>query len=179
MLVSNNEELIKKARFWATQSRDPAPHYQHSEIGFNYRLSNVLAAIGRGQLQVLGERVDLRRRNFAYYKAALEDLDGLTFMPEAAYGKSTHWLTAIVIDPDLARVDRENVRTVLESANVETRPVWKPMHLQPIFAGYPCYGGQISSRLFERGLCLPSGSNLSFDDLDRVIAGVRSAWRRR
>jgi pyridoxal phosphate-dependent aminotransferase EpsN len=177
MLVSTNDELIRKARFWATQSRDPAPHYQHSEVGFNYRLSNVLAAIGRGQLRVLEERVAARRRNCAYYQAALQDLPGLAFMPEAGYGRCTRWLTCITIDPQEAGTDREAIRLALEAENIEARPVWKPMHLQPIFAGAPAYGGAVSERLFERGLCLPSGSNLSDSDLARVVEAVKKVFR--
>jgi pyridoxal phosphate-dependent aminotransferase EpsN len=179
MLVSNDAKLADKARFWATQSRDPAPHYQHSELGFNYRLSNILAAIGRGQLQVLENRVDLRRRNYAYYKTALADIEGLSFMPEVAYGKSTHWLTCVVIDPEISGTDRERVRLALEKSNIESRPVWKPMHLQPIFKDLPCYGGGVSDALFLQGLCLPSGSNLTTDDLDRVIDAFRSALENR
>jgi pyridoxal phosphate-dependent aminotransferase EpsN len=177
MLVSNNKALIEKARFWATQSRDPAPHFQHSEIGFNYRLSNVLAAIGRGQLRVLEERVNARRRNCAYYQAALQNLPGLAFMPEAGYGRCTRWLTCITIDPKEAGTDREAVRLALEAENIEARPVWKPMHLQPIFKGAPYYGGGVSERLFDQGLCLPSGSNLTESDLRRVVEAVRCAFK--
>ena len=179
MLVSDNPKLIEKARFWATQSRDPAPHYEHSEVGFNYRMSNVLAGIGRGQLAVLADRVEARRRNCAYYQAALADLPGVCFMPEAAYGKCTRWLTCITIDPAAAGVDRENVRLALMAENIEARPVWKPMHLQPIFRDCRCYGGEVASRLFAEGLCLPSGSNLSTADLNRVIAVIRAQWQSR
>jgi pyridoxal phosphate-dependent aminotransferase EpsN len=177
MLVSNDENLIAKARFWATQARDPAPHYEHSEVGFNYRMSNVLAAIGRGQLRVLEARVDARRRNCAWYQEALADLPGVAFMPEADYGRCTRWLTCITIDSVMAGVDREQVRLALAAQNIEARPVWKPMHLQPIFSGTRCYGGGVSERLFRDGLCLPSGSNLSNDDLERVAAAVRKCWR--
>ena len=178
MLVSNNKALIDKARFWATQSRDPAPHYQHSEVGFNYRMSNVLAAIGRGQLRVLELRVQARRANFEYYRKALGDLPGFDFMPEADYGRCTRWLTCLTIDPKEAGTDRDKVRLVLEAENIEARPVWKPMHLQPIFRDCACYGGAVAERLFDRGLCLPSGSNLTTADLDRVIATVRKAFDR-
>jgi len=179
MLVSNDTALIEKARFWATQARDPAPHYQHSELGFNYRMSNVLAAIGRGQLRVLAERVDARRRNCAYYQKALGDLPGLVFMPEASYGRSTRWLTCITIDPKQAGTDREQVRLALEREKIEARPVWKPMHLQPLFKECRCYGGDVAAHLFEQGLCLPSGSNLSTGDLDRVIEVIRRVWVKR
>src|SRR5205085_10228003 len=134
-LVSPNQALIEKARFWATQSRDPAPHYQHSELGFNYRMSNVLAAIGRGQLRVLEQRVDARRRNCAFYQEAFKDLPGVSFMPEADYGRCTRWLTCITVDPKEAGIDREKIRLTLAEQNIEARPVWKPMHQQPIFAG--------------------------------------------
>jgi pyridoxal phosphate-dependent aminotransferase EpsN len=178
MLVSNDARLTDKVRFWATQARDPAPHYQHSEVGFNYRLSNVLAAIGRGQLRVLEDRVNARRNNCAHYQATLGQLPGLSFMPEADYGRGTRWLTCITIDPAVAGTDREKIRLALEQENIEARPVWKPMHLQPIFKDYPCYGGSISERLFEQGLCLPSGSNLSPADLDRVVDVFRRAYSR-
>ncbi|MDD2762795.1 MAG: DegT/DnrJ/EryC1/StrS family aminotransferase [Opitutaceae bacterium] len=176
MLGSDNKALIDKARFWATQARDPAPHYEHSEVGFNYRMSNVLAAIGRGQLRVLGDRVNARRRNCAYYQKAFKDLPGVAFMPEADYGRSTRWLTCLTIDPTIAETNREKVRLALERENIEARPVWKPMHLQPIFKDCLCFGGGVSSRLFENGLCLPSGSNLSSKDLDRVIKVFRRSF---
>lgn len=176
MLVSNNQALVDKARFWATQARDPAPHYEHSEVGFNYRMSNVLAAIGRGQLRVLDQRVEARRGNFAFYQAALKDLPGLVFMPEADYGRSTRWLTCLTIDPKVAGTDREKIRLALEKENIEARPVWKPMHLQPIFKNCPAFGGKVSARLFEQGLCLPSGSNLTKADLQRVVEAFRKAF---
>ncbi|MBI2814396.1 MAG: DegT/DnrJ/EryC1/StrS family aminotransferase [Opitutae bacterium] len=179
MLTSNNAKLIDKARFWATQARDPAPHYEHSEIGFNYRMSNVLAAIGRGQLRVLEERVDARRRNCAFYQAAFKDLPGVAFMPEANFGRCTRWLTCITVDPRAAGTDREKIRLALERENIEARPVWKPMHLQPIFKGCPAYGGAVAERLFENGLCLPSGSNLAESDLVRVVEAFRKAFDRR
>jgi pyridoxal phosphate-dependent aminotransferase EpsN len=179
MLVSNNAALIDKARFWATQSRDPAPHYEHSEVGFNYRMSNVLAAIGRGQLRVLDDRVRARRRNFEFYKKALDSLPGIAFMPEADYGCCTRWLTCLTIDSSQAGMDREAVRLALAEENIEARPVWKPMHCQPIFAGTRCYGGTVSERLFKDGLCLPSGSNLTSSDMERVVDVIRAAFVRR
>ena len=178
MLVSNNAQLIEKARYWATQARDPAPHYQHSELGFNYRMSNVLAAIGRGQLRVLDERVRARRANCETYRHAFADVPGLTFMPEATWGRSTRWLTCIQIDPAAFGADREAVRQALEAENIEARPVWKPMHLQPVFAGCDTYGGSVAARLFEHGLCLPSGSNLQPTDLERVVAAVKAVAKR-
>ena len=175
MLVSHDKAIIDKARFLATQARDPAPHYQHSEIGFNYRMSNVLAAIGRGQLAVLSERVAARRRNFEYYQRALGDLPGIEFMPEAPYGRCTRWLTCLTIDPEAFGATRDDVRLALEKENIEARPLWKPMHLQPVFKGCRVSGGGVSERLFENGLCLPSGSALTEEDLERICAVVRRA----
>jgi pyridoxal phosphate-dependent aminotransferase EpsN len=173
MLVSPDGGMISRARFLATQARDPAPHYQHSQIGYNYRLSNVLAGIGRGQLQVLEARVAARRRNCEFYQKAFADLPGIAFMPEADYGRCTRWLTCIMIDPEKFGADRETVRQALADQNIEARPVWKPLHLQPVFAGCECRGGRVAEEIFARGLCLPSGSSLSPDDLDRVVATVR------
>lgn len=173
MLVSHDKGLVDRARFLATQARDPAPHYEHSHVGYNYRLSNVLAAIGRGQLLTLSERVAARRRIFDRYVEGLTDLPGIEFMPEAHYGRTNRWLTCITIDPTAFKVDREKVRLALEAESIEARPVWKPMHLQPVFAGAPVFGGEVSARLFRDGLCLPSGSSLTADDQDRVIAVIR------
>jgi pyridoxal phosphate-dependent aminotransferase EpsN len=175
MLVTDDQQLAARALKWATQARDPAPHYEHSELGYNYRMSNVLAAIGRGQLLVLEDRVAARRRNYAYYAAALGDLPGLRFMPEAHWGRHTRWLTTLTIDPLLFGADRESVRLALEADNIETRPVWKPMHLQPLFTGCEQIGGTVAEDLFSHGLALPSGSNLTTDDLDRVVEVVRKA----
>jgi pyridoxal phosphate-dependent aminotransferase EpsN len=173
MLVSEEAELVAKARFLATQARDPAPHYQHTEIGYNYRLSNVLAGIGRGQLQVLEQRVQARRHNFEVYQQALGDLPGIEFMPEASFGRATRWLTCLTIDPDLFGGDRERVRLALAQEQIETRPVWKPLHLQPVFLGCESIGGDVAEELFDRGLCLPSGSNLTPEDLERVIEAIK------
>ncbi len=173
-LVSDDAAAIARARTLASQAREPAPHYEHTTVGYNYRLSNVLAALGRGQLQTLGERVAARRRNFDRYRELLGDLPGLAFMPEAAYGRSNRWLTVILLDPDAFGGDRETVRRALEAEDVEARPVWKPMHLQPLFAGRRVLGGAVGEDLFARGLCLPSGSNLGDDDLERVAGIVRS-----
>ena len=172
-MVSPDEALIKQARFLATQARDPAPHYQHSEIGYNYRLSNVLAGIGRGQLQVLADRVNARRANCAFYEKAFADLPGISFMPEAPWNRCTRWLTCILVDPAAFGADREAIRLALEAENIEARPVWKPMHLQPVFAACARFGGEVAEDLFNRGLCLPSGSNLTEADLARVVAVVR------
>lgn len=175
MLVSEDADLVAKARFLATQARDPAPHYQHSEIGYNYRLSNVLAGIGRGQLQVLSDRVNARRRNYEVYQEALGNLPGIEFMPEASFGQSTRWLTCLTIDPQKFGIDREEVRLALAQQQIEARPVWKPLHLQPAFADCECIGGSIAEDLFNKGLCLPSGSNLTTKELERVIQAVLSA----
>jgi pyridoxal phosphate-dependent aminotransferase EpsN len=173
MLVSEDEALVAHARKLATQARDPAPHYEHSEIGYNYRMSNVLAGIGRGQLRVLGDRVEARRRNFAFYREALGPLPGVEFMPEAPWGRHTRWLTCLTIDLDEFGASPDEVRRALEAENIEARPMWKPMHLQPIFAGFPVIGGAVAEGLFRRGLCLPSGSNLTQADLRRVVEVVQ------
>jgi len=177
MLVSEDGALVAHALKLATQARDPAPHYQHSEIGFNYRMSNVLAGIGRAQLQLLEDRVEARRRNFAFYREALGRLPGLEFTPEAPWGRHNRWLTTLTIDPPAFGADREVVRLALEAENIEARPVWKPMHLQPVFEAYPTLGGAVSEDLFARGLCLPSGSNLVTADLERVATVVRACAR--
>jgi pyridoxal phosphate-dependent aminotransferase EpsN len=178
MLVSDDETLIERARHLATQARDPAPHYQHSTLGFNYRMSNVLAAIGRGQLRVLDERIKARRRNFAAYRRALGGLPGVEFMPIAAYSQPNFWLTCITIDPEKFGASREDVRLALEAHNIEARPLWKPLHLQPVFAGCRVRGGNVATSLFERGLCLPSGSSLTSLDLERVCEIIRELPRR-
>ena len=175
MLISSDSALIEHARKLATQARDPAPHYEHSEVGFNYRMSNILAAIGRGQLKVLHERVTARRRNFAFYEEALGTVPGIEFMPEAPWGTHTRWLTTLTIDPQEFGSDREAVRLALDAEGIEARPVWKPMHLQPLYAKSPIVGGGVADDLYARGLCLPSGSNLSESDLERVVAVVRRA----
>lgn len=172
MLVSEDASIVSKARFLATQARDPAPHYQHSEIGYNYRMSNVLAGIGRGQLMVLKDRVAARRHNCEVYEQTLGKLPGIEFMPEAPWGQATRWLTCITIDPAAFGTDRETVRLALADAQIEARPVWKPLHLQPIFADCDCFGGEVAEDLFDKGLCLPSGSNLADEDLHRVIETI-------
>jgi pyridoxal phosphate-dependent aminotransferase EpsN len=176
MLVSNDAALIKHARKLATQARDPVPYYEHSEIGYNYRLSNVLAAIGRCQLRVLSERVTARRRNFEFYREALGSLRGVQFMPEAPWGIHSRWLTVLTLDNELCGLTPEILRMALEEEDIESRPVWKPMHQQPVFAGYERIGGRVADDLFLRGLCLPSGSNLTVGDLERVVATIHSAY---
>jgi len=174
MLVSDDPDLVARARFLATQARDAAPHYQHSQIGYNYRMSNVLAAIGRGQLGHLRGRVDARRKVFDRYVERLGQLPGLEFMPEPSYARSTRWLTCLTIDPAAFGSSPEDVRLALEEENIESRPLWKPMHLQPVFAGCDVVGGGVAADLFENGLCLPSGSALTETQIDRV-AGIVAA----
>ncbi len=200
MLASDNKEFIDRARFLSQQAREPFAHYEHEEIGYNYRMSNILAAIGRGQLEVLNDRVTRKREIFEYYYSALKDVPGIEFMPEAEYGRSNRWLTVILITPREFGTDREAVRLALEKENIESRPVWKPMHMQPVFESaekrvlsaelqkteskkqkkrqnkkrYPCrvVGGEVSEDLFARGLCLPSGTAMSNGDMDRVIETI-------
>ena len=190
MLTSKDADFIDKARFLSQQARDEAPHYEHSQIGFNYRMSNILAAIGRGQLHVLDERVRVKRQIFAKYKAALQNIDGIEFMPEAPFGQSNRWLTVILISPEKFGTDRETVRVALEAENIEARPVWKPMHLQPVFQcgaqhsmhkarsgsikriSARAVGGVVAEDLFKRGLCLPSGTAMTDEDIQRVVSVV-------
>jgi pyridoxal phosphate-dependent aminotransferase EpsN len=173
MLVSDDEGLIRHAYKLATQAREPVPHYEHEEIGYNYRMSNVLAAIGRGQLRVLQDHVDTRRRIFEFYREALGDLPGIEFMPEAPWGHHSRWLTTMTIEPKEFGVDREKLRVALEARNIEARPVWKPMHQQPVFADFEHLNGSVADDLFERGLCLPSSSNLTQEQLERVASNIR------
>ncbi len=183
MLASDDRELIEKARFWSQQAREPFAHYEHEEIGYNYRMSNVLAAIGRGQLLALDDRVKRKREIFAYYRHALNDMPGIAFMPEPEWSRANRWLTVILITPELFGADRENVRMALENENIESRPVWKPMHMQPVFTarngragpGYPfrVIGGKTSGDLFNKGLCLPSGTAMTEHDLDRTVAIIK------
>ena len=173
-LVTDDEEAVRHARFLATQARDPAPHYEHSQLGYNYRLSNLLAALGRAQLADLSRRVERRREHNSFYRKALEGLPGFKFMPESAHCRSTFWLTALTVDPDEAGVSREDLRLHLEALDIEARPVWKPMHLQPLYRDAPVIGGKVSERLFDLGLCLPSGSNLSDGDRSRIAEAITS-----
>lgn len=169
-LVSNNKTFRDKAVFLATQARDQAPHYQHSEIGHNYRMSNVLAGIGRGQMEVLDDRVQARRGNYSYYTEHLKDAPDISFLPELEGMFSNRWLSCI-LTPSFAI--REEIRKALANENIESRPLWKPMHLQPVFENVPSFADGTSEDLFERGLCLPSGSNLSLEDLERVIQIIK------
>ena len=186
MIASDDQELIGRARFLSEQAKDPAPHYEHSTIGYNYRMSNILAALGRGQLKSLEARIARKRKIFEYYSQALGDLPGITFMPEAAYGRCTRWLTVILIEKEAFGAASDDVRLALETQNIESRPVWKPMHLQPVFKieGQPArsrcgggnpwpartVGGSVSEYLFANGLCLPSGTSIKESELARVAA---------
>lgn len=174
MVVTDRKDLADRIRFLSTQARDPAPHYQHSQIGYNYRMSNILAAIGRGQLSVLDSRVEQRRANFEFYRNALRDLPGITFMPEISEGRSTRWLTCLTIDSGLFGATAEDIRLACERHNIESRPVWKPMHLQPVFGDCHVVGGNVAEGLFRQGLCLPSGSSLTASDRNRVVRIVHS-----
>jgi dTDP-4-amino-4,6-dideoxygalactose transaminase len=168
-LVARNAAWVKQAKFLATQARDAAPHYEHTQIGYNYRLSNISAGIGRGQMQVIDERVRQRRSVFDFYKAALRNIEGVGFQPEATGSFSNRWLSCIVLGDNINKTP-EQIRVALEIENIETRPLWKPMHKQPVFKDAPYYGSGVSEKLFDRGLCLPSGSNLTPNDLERVAA---------
>jgi dTDP-4-amino-4,6-dideoxygalactose transaminase len=208
MLASEDEELIHEARFLSQQARDPAPHYEHTTIGYNYRMSNVLAAVGLGQLRVLDQRVRKKREIFNRYEYALKDIPGIEFMPEAPFGKSSRWLTVILISPEEFGADREAVRLALEEENIEARPVWKPMHMQPVFRvaahsselivhsdgtnktrhgagskerkyGARVVGGEVAEDLFSRGLCLPSGTAMTEADLDRTISVIKALAQQR
>lgn len=178
-LVSANEEWIKKARFLATQARDAAPHYQHSQVGYNYRMSNICAGIGRGQMEVLPLRIQQRRNNYAFYKDAFASIPAIQFAQEPGDGYySNRWLSTVLINnPADYNLYREEIRLALEKENIEARPLWKPMHMQPVFSGAPFYGDGTSERLFEQGLCLPSGSNLTDEELNRVVKAVKASYK--
>jgi pyridoxal phosphate-dependent aminotransferase EpsN len=173
MLVSPRRDWVEKVRFWSQQARDPGVAYEHTELGYNYRLSNVLAGIGRGQLEVLDERVAQRRAVAYRYRDAFADLPGWTFMPQAPYGLHTNWLSCFLVDPAAFGASRDDVIAALQARNVESRPLWKPMHLQPLYAGAERYGGAVAERLFRQGLCLPSSSSLPREDQELVISLVR------
>jgi dTDP-4-amino-4,6-dideoxygalactose transaminase len=175
MLVTENSAWAEKVRHLATQARDPAPHYEHSNIGYNYRLSNLLAAIGRGQLAVLADRVERRRANFYSYQTALRDMPGIEFMPEAAFGRATRWLTCLTIEPATVGALPAEICARMAAHEIEARPMWKPMHCQPVFAGCRARAGRVAAEIFDRGLCLPSGSNLSPHDRQRVVDVFRVA----
>ncbi len=177
MLASHDAGLIARARKLSQQAREHAPHYEHAELGYNYRLSNLLAAVGLGQLEVLEARVAQKRRVFRWYQELLGGLPGLSFMPEAATGKANRWLTVLQLDESLAATP-EALRQALEAENIEARPVWKPMHLQPVFAGCRMFGGAVSEGLFRRGLCLPSGTAMTREDVERVAGVLKAALKK-
>ncbi len=177
-LFSNDTSSIEKARFLSTQARDKAPHYQHSEIGYNYRMSNICAGIGRGQLEVLNERVRLRRKNFEFYTQTFNDIEGIEFLEEQENTFSNRWLTTILIDKKKTKgIDNVTLRLAFEKENIEARPLWKPMHMQPVFKNYPAYTNNVSNRLFDNGLCLPSGSNLTEQQLSRIKKVIEKVFK--
>jgi pyridoxal phosphate-dependent aminotransferase EpsN len=177
MLVSPDVDLVARARKLANQAREPAPHYEHAEVGYNYRLSNLLAAVGRGQLRVLPDRVAARRRNYERYRVLLDGAAGIELMPEAPWGRPTRWLTTLTIAPERFGADREAVRAALTERQIESRPIWKPMHRQPLFAACQVLGGKVADQLFDQGLCLPSGSNLTEGEIRRVAETVLAVGR--
>ncbi|PEZ03473.1 aminotransferase DegT [Bacillus sp. AFS018417] len=173
MLVSNNEERIAKVRFWATQSRDQARHYQHSELGFNYRMSNVVAGIGRGQLKVLDQRVQKKRYILEFYKRELGDLEGIQFMPSNDWNEPNYWLSSMTLNGKVRPID---IMVALEKENIESRPIWKPMHMQPFFEKYDFVGTDVSEKLFENGVCLPSDTKITDEDLSKVVKIIKGLW---
>jgi pyridoxal phosphate-dependent aminotransferase EpsN len=178
MLVAKREDWVDKARFWSQQARDPGVAYEHTEMGYNYRLSNVLAGIGRGQLEVLDERIRQRRALAFRYRDAFADLPGITLMPQAPYGLHTNWLSCFLVDAERFGASRDGIIRALEAQNIESRPLWKPMHLQSLYAHCERFGGEVAADLFRRGICLPSSSSLSRKDQDLVISLVRRAAAR-
>jgi dTDP-4-amino-4,6-dideoxygalactose transaminase len=179
-LVSQNKDYIDRARFLATQARDNAPHYQHSQIGYNYRMSNIVAGIGRGQMEVLDNRVAQRRANNQRYREFFTGVDGITFQtePDADFF-SNYWLTAILINPTkTGGINREDVRLALDAENIESRPLWKPMHLQPVYEGSKFFGSGVCEQLFNQGLCLPSGSNLTEDEFERIFEALMKLFKK-
>jgi dTDP-4-amino-4,6-dideoxygalactose transaminase len=177
MLVTDDARIATQVRYLATQAREPVPHYEHRAVGHNYRLSNLLAAVGRGQVQRLDELITARRQTAAHYRTALADLPGLTFMPIAGYGEPNWWLTCLLVDAAAFGADRDQIIDCLAARNIEARPAWKPMHLQPVFRDCVMRGGAVSADLFHRGLCLPSGSALTDQDRERVVDAVRAVAR--
>ncbi len=177
-LLSDDEGYISKARYLATQARDPAPHYQHSQVGYNYRMSNLLAAIGCGQLKLLNERIRQRRNNYSFYYRLLENSRGISFQPEPEAAFSNRWLTTILVDPkNSGGITREDIRIALQQEQIEARPLWKPMHLQPVYKGFPTAGGKIAESLFNKGLCLPSGSAMTDEDRERIAEALMAVFR--
>lgn len=173
MLVSDNGERIKKVRFWSTQSRDQAKHYQHSELGFNYRMSNVVAGIGRGQLIVLEQRVAKKKYIFEFYKRELGQLEGVQFMPINDWNEPNYWLSCMTLS---GKIKPLNIMEALEKENIESRPIWKPMHMQPFFAEFDYIGGDVSQKLFENGVCLPSDTKMTDEDIERIVEIIKKLW---
>lgn len=173
MIVSENEERIAKIRFWATQSRDPARHYQHSELGFNYRMSNVVAGIGRGQLKVIDQRVAKKKYIFEFYKRELSEMAGIEFMPVNEWNEPNYWLSCLTLSANVRPID---IIEALEKENIESRPLWKPMHTQPFFEKYDFIGSDVSEKLFENGVCLPSDTKMANEDLKRVVEIIKGLW---
>ena len=173
MLVSGNEEKIKKVRFWATQARDPARHYQHSELGYNYRMSNIVAGIGRGQLKVLDQRVAKKKYIFEYYREELGNLEGVEFMPINEWNEPNYWLSCLTLSGKVRPID---IMEALEKENIESRPIWKPMHMQPFFAKHDYIGTDVAEKLFENGVCLPSDTKMTDEDLARVVGIIKRLW---
>jgi dTDP-4-amino-4,6-dideoxygalactose transaminase len=173
MLVSDDEEKIKKVRFWSTQSREAARHYQHEEVGFNYRMSNVVAGIGRGQLKVLDQRVAKKKYIFEFYKRELGQLEGVEFMPINDWNEPNYWLSVMTLSGKVRPIE---IMEALEKENIESRPVWKPMHMQPFFAKYDYVGGDVSEKLFENGVCLPSDTKMTDEDLERICSIIKGLW---
>lgn len=176
MLVSEDKQFVDHVRKLATQAREPFAHYEHTEIGYNYRLSNVLAAIGIGQMNILEERVQRKREIYDYYNERLGTLPGLTFADEIPDSRHTRWLSVVLVDADKFGVDREQIRLTLEEHNIESRPLWKPMHLQPVFQGYDVIGGSVAESLFDQGLCLPSGTALTSEQLEQIVTIIRDLY---
>jgi dTDP-4-amino-4,6-dideoxygalactose transaminase len=177
MFVSDDRALVDHARKLASQAREPVPHYEHTEVGFNYRMSNVLAAIGSGQLSVIEDRVRRKREIYDRYVAELSSVPGLTFVNDMPYGRHTHWLSVMLVDAPVFGTDREHIRLALEALDIESRPLWKPMHLQPVFQGCEVIGGAVAEQLFDQGLCLPSGTAMDDSQIDRISAAVRELAR--
>jgi dTDP-4-amino-4,6-dideoxygalactose transaminase len=177
MLIGHSKSQIDKARHLSTQARDPFPHYEHTLVGYNYRMSNICASIGRGQLTAIEERVAKRRTIYDRYKKHLSEIEGVTLIPIDVYGRGNCWLTCIIIDPEKIKTIPDDLRLAFENENIESRPLWKPMHLQPVFISAPAFTNGISERLFNTGLCLPSGSNMNIEDQDRVIQIIKSNLR--
>lgn len=174
MLVSDNEERVQKVKFWATQARDQARHYQHSELGFNYRMSNIVAGIGRGQLKVLNKRVEKKKYIYEFYKRELGNLEGVEFMPINEWNEPNYWISCITLSSKVRPFD---IMETLENENIESRPIWKPMHMQPFFEKYDYIGNDVSEKLFENGVCLPSDTKMTDGDLKRVVEIIKGLWK--